>query len=230
MKLLIRFLVVIALATGGHVAYAQLRPEVGKPLQQASDYLKAGRAKEALAKVREADAVANKTPAEQLTIDRMRGAAAARAGEPQTAIKSFEAAMASGKLSPAEQAQTAEQLAHLYSQVKDWNKTREWAQKAKQLGGNAADLDKLLAYVNSQSGDFGAIARDAQAGHRGGGESRGAVPKRRISCDCRTRCAGRATMPGSPPCSKSSSAIIRSRNTGRSCSAASRASPASLGD
>lgn len=163
MKLLIRFLVVFALATSPHIAYAQLRPEVGKPLQQASDYLKAGRAKEALAKVREAEAVANKTPAEQLTIDRMRGAAAARAGDPQTAIKSFEATMASGKLSPAEQAQTAEQLAHLYSQVKDWNKTREWAQKAKQLGGNAADLDKLLAYVNSQSGDFGAIARDAQA-------------------------------------------------------------------
>ena len=163
MKLLIRALMVFALAASVHVAHAQLRPEVGKPLQQASELLKAGRAKEALAKVREADAVANKTPAEQLTVDRMRGAAAARAGEPQTAIKSFEATMASGKLSPAEQAQTAEQLAHLYSQVKDWNKTREWAQKAKQLGGNAADLDKLLAYVNSQSGDFAAIARDAQA-------------------------------------------------------------------
>jgi tetratricopeptide (TPR) repeat protein len=163
MKLLIRSLIVIALAAGVQVAYAQLRPEVGKPLQQASEYLKAGKAKEALAKVREADAVANKTPAEQLTGDRMRGAAAARAGDPQTAVKSFEATMASGKLSPAEQAQTAEQLAHLYSQLKDWNKAREWVQKAKQLGGNAADLDKLLAYVNSQSGDFSAIARDAQA-------------------------------------------------------------------
>jgi tetratricopeptide (TPR) repeat protein len=163
MKLLTRILVAFALTASAHLAHAQLRPEVGKPLQQAADYLKAGRAKEALAKVREADAVANKTPAEQLTVDRMRGAAAARAGEPQTAIKSFESAMASGKLSAAEQAQTAEQLAHLYSQVKDWNKAREWAQKAKQLGGNAAELDKLLAYVNSQSGDFAAIARDAQA-------------------------------------------------------------------
>jgi hypothetical protein len=164
MKPVIRALAAFVLVAGVQTgANAQLRPEVGKPLQQASEYLKAGRAKEALAKVREADAVANKTPAEQLTLDRMRGAAAARAGEPQTAIKSFEATMASGKLSPAEQAQTAEQLAYLYSQVKDWNKTREWAQKARQLGGNAAELDKLLAYVNSQSGDYAAIARDAQA-------------------------------------------------------------------
>jgi hypothetical protein len=163
MKLLIRALVALALAASVHVAHAQLRPEVGKPLQQAAEYLKSGRAKEALAKVREADAVANKTPAEQLTVDRMRGAAAARAGDPQTAIRSFEATMASGKLGPGEQAQTAEQLAYLYSQVKDWGKTREWAQKARQLGGNSTELDKLLAYVNSQSGDFAAIARDAQA-------------------------------------------------------------------
>jgi len=140
-----------------------VRAEVGKPLQQAAELLKANRAKEALAKVREAEAVPNKSPAEQLTIERMRGAAAARAGEPQTAIKSFEAVLASGKAGAAEQAQTAASLAHLYAQSKDWNKTREWAQKAKQQGASAADMDKLLAYVNSQTGDFAAIARDAQA-------------------------------------------------------------------
>jgi len=147
-------------------AYAQsdaVRAEVGKPLQQAAELLKANRAKDALAKVREAEAVPNKSPAEQLTIERMRGAAAARAGETQTAIRSFEAVLASGKVSQAEQAQTASQLAYLYSQAKDWNKTRDWAQKAKQLGGNATELDKLLAYVNAQTGDFAAIARDAQA-------------------------------------------------------------------
>jgi len=144
-------------------ALEAVRPEVGKPLQQAAELLKANKAKEALAKVREAEAVPNKSPAEQLTIERMRGAAAARAGETQTAIKSFEAVVASGKLSQAEQAQNAAQLAYLYSQTKDWNKTREWAQKAKQLGGNAAELDKLLSFVNAQTGDFNAVARDAQA-------------------------------------------------------------------
>ena len=154
------------LGVGPAPAYAQsdaVRAEVGKPLQQAAELLKANRAKDALAKVREAEAVPNKSPAEQVTIERMRGAAAARAGETQTAIRSFETVLATGKLSQAEQAQTASQLAYLYSQAKDWNKTRDWAQKAKQLGGNATELDKLLAYVNSQTGDFAAIARDAQA-------------------------------------------------------------------
>jgi len=145
------------------LAQEAIRAEVGKPLQQASELLKANRAKEALAKVRDAEAVPNKTPAEVLTIDRMRGAAAARAGETQIAIRSYEAVMASGKAGQTEQAQTAATLAHLYAQVKDWNKTREWAQRSKQLGGNAAELDKLLAFVNTQTGDFAAVARDAQA-------------------------------------------------------------------
>lgn len=144
-------------------AHAQLRPEVGKPLQQAGDLLRAGKAKEALAKVREAEAVGGRTPAEQLTIDRMKGAAAQRAGDTATAIQAFESAFASGKLSGAEQGQMAESLAFSYSQLKNWGKTTEWANKAKQLGNNSAQLGQLLSFVQSQSGDYSAIARDAGA-------------------------------------------------------------------
>jgi len=154
------------LGLGPAPAHAQseaMRAEVGKPLQQAAELLKANRAKDALAKVREADAVPNRSPAEQLMIERMRGAAAARAGETQTAIKAYESVLASGKAGGAEQGQIAATMAHLYAQTKDWNRTREWAQKAKQQGASAADMDKLLAYVSSQTGDYAAIARDAQA-------------------------------------------------------------------
>ena len=47
--------VTLALLAAGWLATAQaqgMRPEVGKPLQQAGELLKAGKAKEALAKVR----------------------------------------------------------------------------------------------------------------------------------------------------------------------------------
>jgi hypothetical protein len=157
-------LIAAALGFGSSVALAQaLRPEVGRPLQQASELLKAGKAKEALAKVREADGVANKTPAEQLMLDRMRGATAMRAGDMATAIQSFEAAYGSGKLSGAEQAQVAEQLAFAYSQTKDWNKTRDWATKAQKAGASDPQLAQLLAYVNAQTGDYAAVAKEAQA-------------------------------------------------------------------
>lgn len=152
----------LALLTG-LVQAQQVRPEVGRPLQEAANLLKANRAKEALAKVRDADAAPNKTPAEQLTIERMRGAVAARAGDSATAIKAFEAVFNGSRAGSPEQAQAAEQLAFQYSQARDWNRTREWANRAKQLGGNSAELDKLLAFVNAQSGDFAQIAKDAQA-------------------------------------------------------------------
>lgn len=155
-----------ALLAAGLMAQAgaqQLRPEIGKPLQQAGELLKAGKAREALAKVREADAVGNKSAAEQLTIDRMRGAAAQRAGDTQAAITAFESVYASGKLSGAEQAQVAESLAFAYSQAKNWPKTGEWAQKAKAAGSNSAQLNQLIAYVQAQSGDYAAVARDAGA-------------------------------------------------------------------
>jgi len=161
----LRVAAIALLATGVcAVAAAQaLRPEVARPLQQAGELLKAGKSKEALAKVREADAVANKTAAEQLTIDRMRGAAAQRAGDHATAITAFEAVFASGKLSTAEQAQVAESLAYAYAQTKDFAKAQSWIAKAQAAGGNSAQLKQLQAWMQSQSGDYAAIARDAAA-------------------------------------------------------------------
>lgn len=138
-----------------------LRPEVGKPLQQASDLLKAGKGKEALAKVREADAVTGKTAAEQLMIDRMKGSAAQRAGDNTTAIAAFEAVFP--KVTGQDASQVAESLAFAYSGVKDWAKTGQWIQKAQSLGSSSAQLKQLQAYVQSQSGDFAAIAKDAGA-------------------------------------------------------------------
>lgn len=164
MKTLRNSMVALACAGLCTLAAAQaLRPEVAKPLQQAGELLKAGKSKEALAKVREADAVSNKTAAEQLTIDRMRGAAAQRAGDHATAITAFEAVFASGKLSAAEQAQVAESLAYAYAQTKDFTKAQAWIARAQQAGGNSAQLKALQAWMQSQSGDYAAIARDAAA-------------------------------------------------------------------
>ena len=63
----------------------------------------------------------------------------------------------------AEQAQIAESLAFAYSQQKNFAKTTEYAQRAKQLGGGSPQLNQLLDYVRAQSGDYSTIARDAAA-------------------------------------------------------------------
>ncbi len=143
-------------------AHAQgVRAEVGRPLQQAGELLKAGKAKEALAKVREADAVGGKTAAEQLTIDRMKAAAAQRAGDMATAIAALEAiaARAGGN----EMGSLAEQLASAYAQQRNNAKATEWMNKAIAAGNNGAAIKQLQSYLQSASGDYAAIARDAGA-------------------------------------------------------------------
>lgn len=161
----LRVLVASLLAAGlMTAAQAQgIRPEVGKPLQAASELLKAGKGREALAKVREADAIGGKNPAEQLMIDRMKGAAAQRAGDNATAVAAFESVFASGKLSGAEQAQVAESIAFGYSQMKNNAKATEWVAKARAAGGNSASLNQLAAYLQGASGDYAQIFKDAQA-------------------------------------------------------------------
>ncbi len=159
----LRVLTATLLAAGVlSTAQAQgVRPEVAKPLQAASELLKAGKAREALAKAREADAVGGKTGAEQLMIDRMKGAAAQRAGDNGAAIAAFESAFP--KLSGAEAAQVAESIAFAYSQQKNNARASEWVAKARAAGGGGASLNQLAAYLQSQSGDYSQIFRDAQA-------------------------------------------------------------------
>jgi len=154
-------LTVIAAACIAGAQAQGLRAEVGKPLQQAGDLLRQGKAKEALAKVREADAVGGKTAAEQLTIDRMKAAAAQRAGDTATAIQALEGIAA--KTGGAELGQVAEQLASAYAQQRNNGKATEWMNKAIAAGNNGATIKQLQAYLQGASGDYGAIARDAGA-------------------------------------------------------------------
>jgi hypothetical protein len=151
----------IAAAWLGSAAAQGLRPEVGKPLQQAGELLKAGKNKEALAKVREAEAVPGRTPAEQLTIDRMKAAAAQRAGDTATAIQALESVY--GKVSGAEQGQIAEQLASAYAQQRNNAKAAEWVNKAVAAGNTGPGIKQMQSYLQSTSGDYAAIAKDAAA-------------------------------------------------------------------
>jgi hypothetical protein len=154
---------VLALVTGlsGEAQAQALRPEVGKPLQQAGEYLRAGKAKEALAKAREADAVGGKTAAEQLTIDRMKAAAAQRAGDMGMAVQALEAIH--GRVGGGEQGQIAEQLASAYAQLRNNAKAGEWLAKAVAAGNNSGTVKQLQQYLQGASGDYAAIAREAAA-------------------------------------------------------------------
>ncbi len=151
---------VLGLAAGAAQAQA-LRPEVGKPLQAAADLLKAGKGREALAKVKEAEAVGGKTAAEALMVDRMKAAAAQRAGDSATTAQALESLY--GKVSGAEQGQVAEQLASTFATARDNARAAQWVQKAQAAGNSSASLKQLQAYLQGSSGDYAAIGKEAAA-------------------------------------------------------------------
>ena len=111
-------------------AQEQVRAEVGRPLQAARDLIKQQKSKEALAKLREVEAVPNRTANENFLLEQMRASAAMQAGDLATAAKSTQALIASGKLSATDQGRYAAGLASLYYREKDYANAAVWAQKA----------------------------------------------------------------------------------------------------
>ncbi len=152
----------IALALPMQVAKSQeaVRPDVGKPLQAAQELIKAQKFKDALAKVRDADAVANKTPNESFLVERMRIAAASGAGDVETAAKSFDALSATGKLAGPEKVRMVESLAGAYYRAKDYAKAMLWSQRYFKEGGTSPAIRTLLIQSQYLSGDFAGAAKE----------------------------------------------------------------------
>jgi hypothetical protein len=149
---------VAALLGAGAVQAQAVRPEIGKPLQAAQELIKAQKYKDALAKVREADAVGGKTAAESTLIERMRIAAASGAGDVETAAKSFEAIGA--QVSAAERLRMIESLAGGYYRAQNYAKAMQWGQRYFKEGGTSASIRTLLIQSQYLSGDFAGAAKE----------------------------------------------------------------------
>jgi tetratricopeptide (TPR) repeat protein len=148
------------------VAYAAdaVSAAVGKPLQEAQKLTSSGKHKEALAKLKEADAVGGKTEFEKYQIERVRASAAAAAGDNDTAARAFEAVVNSGRLSAAESPKFTQALAGIYYRAKDYPKAITWIQRALKDNPNDAQMHDLLVQTYYISGKFAEAAKELQAG------------------------------------------------------------------
>ncbi len=138
------------------------RPEVGKPLQDAANLLRAQKAREALAKIGEADSVSNKTPYEIDLINRMRASAASAAGDNETAAKAIEAIIASGRASASEQGKLMESLVSTYTRAKDNAKAIQWGTRYLKEVGNSAQVRQYVAQAYYANGDYARAAGEFQ--------------------------------------------------------------------
>jgi hypothetical protein len=147
-------------------AYAAdtVRADVGKPLQEAQRLLSGGKAKEALAKLKDADAVGNKTEFEKYQIERVRAAAASTAGDNATAIRAFETLIASGRLSAAEKGKFNEGLAGMYYRAKDYPKAITAIQGVLKDNPGNTQMQQLLTQTYFISGRYNEAAAALKTG------------------------------------------------------------------
>lgn len=147
------------------VAYAAetVRAEIGKPLQEAQKLAAAGKNKEALAKLRETDAVGGKTANETYLIERTRASAAAAAGDNDAAAKAFESVLNSGKLSAAETPKFAEALAGIYYRAKDYPKAIGAFQRVLRDNPGNTQAHEYLVQIYYMSGKYAEAAKELQS-------------------------------------------------------------------
>jgi hypothetical protein len=161
-------------------AQEQVRAEVGRPLQAARDLIKQQKYKEALAKLKEVEAVPNRTANENLLLEQMRASAAMQAGDLATASKSTQALISSGKLSAADQGRYAAGLASLYYRDKDYTNAAAWAQKS--LAANPGDkaMRGLMIQSYYLAGDTATAQREALADVQAAEKAGQAPPEDRL--------------------------------------------------
>src|SRR5882672_2264705 len=149
-----------ALAQEPAAGVQTVRPEIGTPIQAAIDLIKSKKGKEALAKVREAQAVGNKTPYENYLVERVLGQAAAAAGDASTAARAFENVATMPGTPQGERQPFLAAAASQYYLVKNYSKTAELAARYFKDGGTEKSMRTIYVQALYLGNDFASAAKE----------------------------------------------------------------------
>ncbi len=127
---------------------------VAKTLQAAQEATKKNNWKECLAKVREAEAAANKTPYDNFAVAELTGFCAIRTNDFATAARALEAGLGSGFLAQDQVPSRVRALSQVNYQIKDYPKAIEFGNRAIKGGFADADIYTLVAQAYYIQGDY----------------------------------------------------------------------------
>ena len=152
----------VAVAAAGLLAPAaalaadkpQNSAKLAKPLKEAHDDLNAKKFPEAIAKLKEAEGTAGKTPYEQHLINDMLAFAYIRTTDYADAAKAMESELDDGFTTPQEQQQKIRALAAMHYQLKNYDKAIEYGQRALKGGFADAETSKLIGQAYYLKGDW----------------------------------------------------------------------------
>jgi len=166
----------LILGVGGRAAAQEaLRPEFGRPLQQAEAFIRKQRYREALAKIKDAEAVGARNANERYLLERMRVAAASGAGDADTAARAFEAIVGTDRVSAGEKLQMMEAIAVGHYRAQQYAKSMQWAQRYFKEGGTSGVIRSMLVQSQYLSGDYAGAVRELRA-EMAAAERSGAAP------------------------------------------------------
>lgn len=141
-----------------------LRPEVGKPLQDAQKLIQSKQFKQALPAIDRAEAAGKLSDHERFVIAQMRGAAYTGAGDAVKAAAAFEQVLDAKRL-PAEDAQNiAEAIVGTYYRAKDYPRAIQWIERYRAEGGRKAQVLGLAPQAHYLAGDYAQASRLAASG------------------------------------------------------------------
>jgi tetratricopeptide (TPR) repeat protein len=150
----------LALGAATYSAHAadSVRPEVGKPLQEAQKLIKAHRGREAMAEIARAEAVPSRTAYENQIIAQMKAAASSLSGDNDATIRNNMALLESGKAG-AETRSLVQGIAVAYYNKKEYGEAAKWTQRYFKEGGNDASMRSMLIQSYYLQGDCAAVDR-----------------------------------------------------------------------
>jgi tetratricopeptide (TPR) repeat protein len=128
--------------------------KLAKPLKAAHDDLDAKKYPEAIAKLKEADGTAGKTPYDQHMINEMLAFAYIRTNDYADAAKSMEAELEDGFTPANEQQQKIRALAALNYQLKNYDKAVDFGQRALKGGFGEEETKKIVGQAYYLKGDW----------------------------------------------------------------------------
>ena len=143
-------------------AAESVKPELSKILNAAQDDMKKGKAKEALNKLHEADAIGGKSGYESYLVEATRASAAQQAGDYATTAKSLEAVINSGHVSGATQSKMVLALGQIYYRQAEYPKAIVWLTRYQSESGDNSNHN-LLVDSYYFSGDYAKAYKETKA-------------------------------------------------------------------
>ena len=135
-------------------AAAEVRSDIGDPINKARKLAADGRFSEALSVLRKADAVGDKTDYETYALELTRGSIAQSAGDNGVAIHSFEAVLGTSSCSDAMRPKLTEVIAELYYGQQDYANFIPWAERFFKAGGDNPSMKTALVDAYYLSNNF----------------------------------------------------------------------------